>query len=371
MTYDAIVIGGGLAGSASALRLARRGFQVLLLEKRKLPATKLCGEFLSPEVQSSFREMGVLDAVREAGAHSIRRVLVTAHGGASFQGTLPGDALGLSRYVLDQVLFEAAQSAGAEVRDGTTVRDVAGSLADGFRVRTRSDTIAARLVVGAYGRRSLLDRKLGRSFLERSAPRVAFKAHYEGAELDDRVELHAFPGGYCGLSHVEGGRVNVCWITRETAFKEAGGTPDAMIRKRLLQNPVLRERMGTMQRISEQFEAVSQVSLARKDLFVDGVCMVGDAGAMIAPLCGDGMAMALRSASLLAEPASSFLRATLPAASFRQQYEVAWQRSFNRRIRLGRATHWLLSVPLFAWAGVHACRLVPGLGRQLIRTTRG
>ena len=371
MSYDAIVIGGGLGGSASALRLARRGHRVLLVEKRELPAPKLCGEFLSPEVQASFDDMGVLHDVREAGAHPIERAFVTTRDGASFRSRLPGTALGLSRYALDQLLVEAAREAGAEVRDGTTVRGVAGSLAGGFRVQTRSDELAARLVVGAYGRRGLLDRKLGRGFLRQSAPRVAFKAHYEGRGVDDRVELHSFEGGYCGLSHVEEDRVNVCWIARQDALKAAGGTPEAMIRERLMQNPVLAERLGAMKRVSERFEAVSQVSFARKKLFENDVCMVGDAAAMIAPLCGDGMAMALQSAAHMAGPASAFLRATLPAASFRKQYETAWRSDFKRRLRIGRVAHRLLSVPALAWIGVRACQYVPGLARRLIRATRG
>ena len=376
MIYDAIIVGGGLAGASLAAHLARRGRRVLLLEKRRLPADKLCGEFLSPEVAASLRRLGVLNAVRAAGAHPVTRARLTAASGASFESGLPGTALGFSRRHLDALLFENARRAGAAASDGTKVRAVEGRLGEGFSVETAGgERFTGRLVFGAYGRRGLLDRKLARPFLEEEAPLVAFKAHYDGARLggalDGVIEVHTFLGGYCGLTRVETGAVNVCWIARTSSLKDAGGGPAAMVQEALAQNPALAARMEAMERLGNGFEATSQVSLRTKSCFAGGVCMVGDAAGMIAPLCGDGMAMALRTAELAAPPAEAFLSGRHSASAFQRAYERRWQSAFRTRLRLGRLAHRSGVHPALASAVVRAFRLAPPLGRWFIRKTRG
>ena len=371
MTYDALIIGGGLAGCSAALQLAGRGKRVLLLEKQRYPAHKLCGEFLSVEVLAMFERLGVREAVWQAGARPIDHTLITTTGGAVFESALPGTALGLSRYTLDRLLFEQARNAGAEACDGISVRAVEGSFEEGFAVTASEGVFEARLVLGAYGKRSLLDRKLDRPFLNTRSPFVAFKAHYEGIALPDVIELHGFPGGYCGLSHVEQGRTNACWIAREATLKEAGGTPEAMIEHALMQNPALAGRFRAMERVTERFVAVSQITFVSKGAFAGDVCMIGDTAGMIAPMCGDGMAMALRSAEMAAPLVAAYLEGRADAASFREHYARAWQREFGVRMRLGRWMHHAYCRPAVARLGVGAVRRMPGLGRWLIRKTRG
>lgn len=371
MTYDVIVIGGGVAGCSGALHLARRGYEVLILEKGTYPQDKLCGEFLSPEVQALCDELGVLEVVHAAGAHLIGQARVTTSDGATFESGLPGTALGLSRYRFDQLLFEHACRAGAEGRTSMRVRSVEGSLEEGFTVATGEEQFRGRVVLGAYGKRGLLDRTLDRAFLREQAPCVAFKAHFEGKSLPGRIELHAFEGGYCGVSPVELGRVNVCWIASTRALKAVGGTPEAMVAQTLPRNPVLAARLEGMQRVSDSFQAVSQISLARKAPFERDVCMIGDTAGMIAPLCGDGMAMALHSAALAAPRAADFLDGRATAEDFRAWYASAWDDAFGRRMQVGRWMHRGYIRPLLANAAVRLCNAVPTLGRWLIRNTRG
>lgn len=372
MFYDAIVIGGGLAGCSMALQLARQDHEVLLLEKSTYPRHKLCGEFLSPEAQSSLRGLGVLDAVREAGAASINHAQMTGPRGTVSEHSLPGTALGLSRYRLDALLFRHACDAGVEGHPGTRATAVHGSLDEGFAVTTDGPTVEGRLVIGAYGRRGVLDRTLERPFLQESSPYVAFKAHFVGSSTASApIELHAAPGGYCGIGPIEQDHLNVCWIGRIDALQAAGGTPTAMLNETLRQNPVLDERMQSLSRVSERFEAVSQIPLMPKSRFVGDVCMVGDAAGMIAPLCGDGMAMALDAAALAAPLCDDVLADRRSPDAFRAAYRRRWTRRFGRRMRLGRWVHAAAFRPTLTTTLLKSCTFLPPLARWLIRSTRG
>jgi len=370
VNYDAIVIGSGLAGGSAAHQLARRGHTVCLLERSTLPRHKLCGEFLSPEAQASFQRLDLLDAVAAEGPSSMTKTRLTAPSGASTEHPLPGTAWGLSRYRLDSLLFRRACANGVDGRMGTHATAVQGTLADGFRVDTTEGLLRGRLVLGAYGRRARLDRTLDRPFFRRHSPYVAFKAHYDGPGVPDAIELHSAPGGYCGVSPIEGNRATVCWIGRAEALKEAGGTPEAMLAS-LRQNPALDDRLASLTQVSDRFEAVSQVPLMPKSRFANGVCMIGDSAGMIAPLCGDGMAMALRTADLVVPRADAFLNDSLSPEAFQTRYEDAWTRQFGRRMCIGRWVHRTAFRPGAAAMLVEGCRWIPPLARWLIRNTRG
>ncbi len=363
--YDIIVIGAGLAGCSSAIQLAEQGYRVLLLEQQRYPVHKLCGEFLSIEVIAAFERLGILEAVRQAGAHLIRRTYLTTSTGASFESELPGVALGLSRYQLDSILFARSQELGAHCLDGTVVRSISGNLQQGFVVQSSQGNFTSRLVLGCHGKRSALD--LSRSFAQKYSPFVAFKAHYTGLDLSGVIELHAFPGGYCGLSQIETGEINVCWIAHERILNSTNRTvPDA-----LLQNSVLAERLESMRCVVRSQHRLSQISFDLKGKFDGDVCMVGDSAGMITPLCGNGMAMALRSAELAIPLIIRFLQRDLNEIDFKRQYEATWNQEFCTRLRLGRLLHESFIHPNLASLGVNLCRTFPVLGKKFIQATRG
>ncbi len=378
-TADVALVGGGIAGSALARHLARAGVSVVVLERRRGAEHVLCGEFLSVEVQGLLRNLDLLGRVEDAGATVLRQSVLTAPGQTPARLALPGTALGLSRYRLDPLLRAAAAEAGATVVEGAVVRRIDGDAATGFEVAydggqgDRGGVVRARRVVGSHGKRSNVDGALDRAFLDTSTPWVGCKAHFTGDDLADAIELHASGraagGAYVGMQHVEDGRVNVCWIGRAADLKRAG-SPDAWLAAMAATNPHLAARMARLQRITP-YKSVAQVSFARKPLVDRGVVMVGDAAGMIAPLCGDGMAMALAGAALLAPCLVRHLQDGSSQAEFEADYRSAWTDAFATRLRLGRWLHAVATHPAAARGAVAVCHAAPAFGRWVVRHTRG
>jgi flavin-dependent dehydrogenase len=370
MNYDAIAIGAGLSGCSAAIQLAKLGYRVLLLEQSHYPMHKLCGEFLSVEVTESFEHLGIMEQVRKVGAQPIHRAYLTTSGGASFRSKLPSTAMGLSRYQLDLMLFQRAQAVNVTCLDNTKVTGVTGNLAEGFIVNTTKGEFSGRLVLGAFGKRSSLDRHLNRSFMQKRSPWIAYKGHFTGVDIADVIELHSFPNGYCGLSQIETGEINVCWIAHERVMKEPTH-PELDIPESLAKNPVLADRFHQMQRVSPSLQGLSQISFAPKENFYNDICMIGDTAGMITPLCGDGMAMALRSAEIAVPLVSQFLEHQISAIAFKQQYAKAWRKEFQTRLQLGRVMHNCFVQPPLANIGVSLCQMAPALGNWIIGATRG
>ncbi|HEX6622826.1 MAG TPA: FAD-dependent monooxygenase, partial [Pyrinomonadaceae bacterium] len=316
--FDVIIVGGGPAGASAAIHLARARGRVLLAEQERFPRAKLCGEFISPECLAHFARLGVLGAMEAAGGAEVRETVFYTRGGRSvavpsewFTGATASAALGLSRAEMDSRLLEGARAAGVEVLEEATA---SGLLFEGARVRGVRLGVAggevrehtARVVVDATGRQRALARRVARAKGNegegRRAPLVAFKAHLEGARGAEGVcEIYFYPGGYGGLSAVEGGAHNLCFIARAADVRARGS--DAA---RLMREVVMRNRRAAVTldgaRASDRWLGVALQSFGRyKPVPAEGLITVGDAASFIDPFTGSGMLMALESGELAAQ----------------------------------------------------------------------
>ena len=364
---DTVVVGAGPAGSAAAIVLARAGRRVLLLEKDRFPRPKVCGEFLSSDALPLLDRLGARRAVEEQEPERIERGSFFLPRGPSVSFRLPAPALGISRFLLDDLLARLAREAGADVRFGARVISIERDPEEGFRVRYTQEQLTeefrARAAVGAWGRWDSLDRKLDRVFLRRGRRFFGWSRDYCGdtSVLSGEVRLYVFAGGYCGLSRVEGGAVNLAGVISESRRRRLPPGWEAVCEHARKSNPVFDRSLAPLVPGPTGFLGTGPVFFTAKPPIEGGILMAGDAAGVIDPFSGEGQSAALASGVLAAQTIEHGLSAGLPAREIAAAYSRAWKRSFERPFQWSRLLRLLMLNPSL---GSLAARLA---GDRLIR----
>lgn len=366
MGNNVIIIGGGLAGLTAAIHLSRSGVPVILIEKGEFPKHKVCGEYISNEVLPYFDYLGV--DVASLHPANITKTSISTVDGKQISGELPLGGFGISRYALDYLLYQEAIAAGCQMVQGK-VTDVLYAR-NRFTVKTEVTDYTATVVLGAFGKRTNIDQKLHRAFIGSSSPWLAVKAHYAGDFPDGTVALHNFRGGYCGVSKVENGAVNVCYLADYKTFKQFRDI-DEYQQHIVSQNPHLEPIFKNTKPIFKPI-AISQVSFGEKLPVEDHILMIGDAAGLIHPLCGNGMAMAVHSAKIASEAVIDYFSGRIPSRkALENRYVLDWNLNFRQRLRAGR---WLAAVMRREKTAGWAMRLLtrfPKILPFIIRQTHG
>lgn len=328
---ETIIIGGGLAGLVCAIHLRKVGHQVLLIEKQEYPQHKVCGEYVSNEVLSYLRWLECDPFVLDPSI--INYLSFSSSNGETIDCKLPLGGFGISRYVLDNFLYEKARSNGCEFLTDSAINVTFRNNA--FIVNTgASGELMSEVVIGAYGKRTGLDQKLKRKFMLQKSPWLAIKAHYNGQFDDDLVALHTFKGGYCGVSKIEDGKINICYLVDYENFKMFKNINDFQEHV-LFENPHLKRIFENSKIIFDLPLSISQISFERKEPVHKHMLMIGDTAGLIHPLCGNGMAMAIHSAKICAELCSQFLGHGIDRDTLERTYQKTWNSNFKSRLLTG------------------------------------
>lgn len=365
---DIIIIGGGLAGLVSAIHLSKSGLSVLVIEKNEYPKHKVCGEYISNEVLPYLQ---YLDAdPMTTGAKKITRFLLSTTRGACTETKLPLGGFGVSRYTLDHFLCQKALQNNCKVIQDT-VADIRFEN-DLFTISTKEGQIfEAELVIGAFGKRSNIDIKLNRAFVKSKSPFVAVKTHLQGDFPEDLVALHNFKGGYCGVSQVENGNLNVCFMADYKSFQQYKNI-ESFREEVLFENPHLRAVFENSTPVFEQPLTISQISFSDKAPVEDHILMCGDAAGMIHPLCGNGMAMAIHSAKIASELIIAYFEKKIRSRNeLETAYARQWNQTFRKRIATGRFLQKFFGRDDLARAIMYGVTHIPGILPAIIRRTHG
>lgn len=362
-----IIIGGGLAGLTAALHLSKAGLQPILIEKYEYPHHKVCGEYLSNEVLPYLNMLGIDPIANKA--KNITKFQVTDQNGKEIYVELPMGGIGISRYALDNIFYEAIKDKLHIVFD--TVQEI-NFEKNKFKIKTlKRKSFEADLVLGAFGKRSNLDTFLKRKFISQKSPWLAVKAHYDYDFADDTVSLHNFEGGYCGLSKTETNAVNACYLTTYSSFKNQGNIDDFQ-NIVLSKNPYLKDFFENAKPLFEKPLSISQISFQHKNPVEDHVLMIGDSAGLIHPLCGNGMAMAIHSGKISSELIlESIKNSSLNRLLLEKKYTEIWEKTFSKRIYHGRLIQKVLMNPMASKIGFSMAKNIPFLLPKLIQKTHG
>ena len=372
---DVLIAGAGPAGSMAAIRLARAGARVLLVDRARFPRDKLCGDTLNPGALRVLDRAGLRARV-EAVSRPLDGMLITGNGGVHVRGTYgPGlVARALTRRVLDQLLVDAAIAAGVQFQDGVRVEgplvDEGGGRAvvrvailcrtGGGAARMR---VPAQLTIAADGRRSALAFALGLASHPPAPRRWAVGAYFEGlAGLETVGEMHVRGPHYIGVSPIgDAGLANVCLVT---PAREGFADPARLLERHLAEDPVLGPRAAGARRVSAP-SILGPLAVDARAPGVPGLLLAGDAAGFIDPMTGDGLRFAMRGAELAAEVALAALED--PSTDAVARLAEARARAFGTKYGVNRLLRRLVGTPRRVSVMAISARVAPGILRQMIR----
>jgi flavin-dependent dehydrogenase len=374
--YNVGIIGGGLAGLAAAIQLSRQSHSVALFEKEKYPFHKVCGEYISLESWDFLKQLGLpLDALQ---LPKIDTLFLSAPNGKYFTTKLPLGGFGISRYKLDTMLAGIARANGVHVADETRVDQV--EFNEGFKISCQSkaniqNRISTKVCCAAYGKRSNLDVKWNRKFLQSQDKRldnyVAVKYHIQTDWQKNVIGLHNFENGYCGISRIEDDKYCLCYMTNASNLKSSGNNIKQLEQEILCKNPHLKNIFNSSV-ICDQFPVtISQINFNRKTIVQDHVLMLGDAAGMITPLCGNGMSIALHTSKISAVLIHDFLTGKISRSQMENSYQHQWEHHFSKRLKTGRMLQRFFGSSLLSNAFVQTFKILPFLAKPVVKMTHG
>jgi len=296
-TVDALIIGAGPAGTSCAATLAKRGWRVVIIDKSTFPRHKTCGGFIGPENKALLSDLGIWSKLLEQGACIVEQSIITASKGASTIMPIEGQALGVSRQLLDTLLSNCVKATGVTVYEGALVRNLYND-GEGFDVtidhygKNIKCSLRTRHVIDTSGNHSPQDNvsniQLGIAALYENMPQAL-----------GRVMLHCCKDGHVGINPFENNQVNVCYVVESKHFEVKQRDPEKVLVDWVVENPHLYKVMREAKRISP-WKAVLIPSRKSVTLFEKGIWRAGDAAAFIDTVIGGGISVGLLSGRLLA-----------------------------------------------------------------------
>jgi menaquinone-9 beta-reductase len=360
------IVGGGLAGLVSAFLLAKSGHSTLLIEKKNYPFHRVCGEYISNEAKGFLEREGLFPGNLKL--PEIKNFLFSDTLGNPV--TLPLDlgGFGVSRYEFDHFLFGKAKEVGVEIKTGIQVFDINFQESENqFQLELSDGTVlVSDFVIGAFGKRSKLDKAMNRPFIEKRSPYIGVKYHVRTDFFRDTVALHNFEGGYCGINAIEEEKFNICYLGSRDQLREYGSLEE-MERQILWRNPYLKSLFSESEFLLERPEVINEINFEPKKPVENHVLMAGDAAGLITPLCGNGMAMAIQSGKLAAE----CILAGGERKLVEEKYRREWEKLFQRRLWVGRKAQLLFGTKNSSVLAGRLIKNLPKLAEFIVKNTHG
>ena len=356
-SFDVAIIGAGPAGSAAAICLARKGYQVALVDKQQFPREKLCGDFLNPINWPVFRRLGIVNEILSRNHEKVTAFRLTSSSGDEAEARLPSEngeasfGLGFRRSLLDDILLEKAVTQSADVFQGVKLKELKKAH-QGWHLTIDSseavEELSARVLIGADGRNSWVAHHLGLAGGPSAQRRaIGFQLRLNGSNAaTGKVEIHLFPGGYAGLVGLGGGVLNLCFAVDKARFQHERSFEE-LIESCLGLNRHLKQILCHSEAIGE-IRSIYPVYFPPRHSYGDRVLLVGDAARVSEPVTGEGVYFALRSGELAARRVDQAFEKSDFSADHLKLYERECRSAFQIRHGVNALLRWLIYHPSLA-----------------------
>ncbi len=371
MKPTVFIIGGGLAGLSAGLYLSKNGIQVTLMEKKKFPFHRVCGEYISNEVLPFLRTLGINPF--DYGASTIQDLEVSSNQGRIHSQRLDLGGFGISRYTLDEVLYNELVRAGAEVILEEKITTVYWNSSQFFLMDSKGKEYRADFVLGAFGKRSNLDQSLHRQFFKQRSPFLGVKYHIHFDMPKNLIQLHNFTLGYAGISAIENNSFCFCYLSHSSNLKKYVTIPE-MESVVLKKNPFLKRIFEEATFLWEKPQVIHEISFQQKTNVQDHILFCGDAAGLISPLCGNGMAMAIHSGKLAGDcilQAGEGYKNPLGRSLLEKNYSKKWDAYFKNRLWVGRQIQNLFGNDFLTHQALGLLNNLPVVSHLLIKSSHG
>lgn len=366
MKYDVAIIGGGIAGLSLAIDLKKRGYAIALVEKGNYPRHKVCGEYISMESYNYLK--GICPAIAALNLPVIQHFKLTA-GNKEFATELDLGGFGISRYLLEDLLFKEAEKQGVTCILNTKVQAINRDK-DNYVIKTNSDTIEATLVCNATGRKSNI-KTVEKTNNNTNVNYVGVKYHIKLVRRPDLIEIHNFPGGYCGISNIEDGKTCLCYIVNSQNLNKVNNSIAELEKVYLFKNKNLENIFTTAEFIFKEPVTISGINFLIKEPATDDAFFLGDSAGSMAPIIGNGMSMGLRSASVLAGNIQQYFSGSITKTQLTANYKGFWKKEFESRIKLSRYLQKLSESSFLTKSTIRFFTMFPALSKLVIKQTHG
>jgi len=377
-TTDILIIGGGPAGSTSALYLSQLGFDITIIEKKVFPRETLCGEFLSKEVTDILKELNLFDDFLSLSPNHLKSFRAIDDSGIELKSDLKFDAYAMKRSLFDSILLEKVKSVNIRViQPAEVVTTIKSESEFVSQIEDRSGQIIqikSKLVIAAYGKQNILDKKLQRGFVSKKSFLNGVKFHLPVNLLEssfrEEIRIYTDDELYCGMNQVSDSDMTVCFLENRMQSKIPS-----------------RERLIDLIKSNSHFhkvfsdEAIEYIKTANvygtgniyfgnRDVIENGIIMVGDAARVISPLAGDGIGMAMESAKLLFEILKEFDIDNTNREKLYSLYKKRYEKIFNKRLSTAKIIQGIILNRKSRKLGFGLANKYPSLLPYLIKFTR-
>ncbi|NHJ48305.1 MAG: NAD(P)/FAD-dependent oxidoreductase [Asgard group archaeon] len=364
--YDVCIVGAGVAGSTCAFYLAKLGINTVVLEKKKFPRDKICGDALFIQAQIHLKRMGVLQEVlkENKGKWAASGGLVSPSGieyyGDSSKEEVSHLAIAIKRKILDEKMINAAIKQGAKLIEEYSVTDASLSHEKKFWTIMSDETetvYKAKILIIADGSPSRLGRKLG--FVDGPAQATCSRAYIESGSHEYPYDgVTYYPSklvpGYCSLFKQANGDVGYCCYIIPGGKATIGDLRE-LHHEFIANDPYMSKAIGPNPKL-EKMKAAPIRSGGIDKSFSDNLMIVGDAAGHNDPLTGGGIQYSMDAAEIAANTAKEALSKNTFHKKFFSRYQKKWMKAFGRDFKWSqRMINVFVKRPIFIDAFAEVC----------------